>query len=268
MSEGQPDRSTDIAWEQWGRRDPYFGVITLPQFRRDQMTEEARREFFRSGEVHVQFVLDYVRHFIDANFKPDAVLDFGCGVGRTLLPFAATAGRATGLDVSPSMLQEARRNCDAQGRQNVQLLLSDDQLSAVTGDFDLIHSCIVFQHIPIARGRAIFAQLLRFLRPGGIAVLCEPWGENPLLRWARGVLPYPGKGRTAAEQPLRRRHLAILRDVFPEVQATGYQLLSMARRVLPASSFTRLLENCDARLLTRVPALGQLCRYMVLTLRR
>lgn len=178
MSGTGSDNSTDLAWEAWGARDPYFGVITEPRFRREHMTEEARREFFRSGEIHVQFVLDYARHFIDASFAPGAVLDFGCGVGRTLIPFAAVAAQATGLDVSPSMLQEARLNCAEHGRSNVQLLLSDDALSALSGHFDLIHSCIVLQHIPVARGRAIFVRLLEHLRPGGIGALQVTYGSS------------------------------------------------------------------------------------------
>ena len=36
--------STDDAWEQWGRRDPYFGVITHAKFRRADMTKEALDE--------------------------------------------------------------------------------------------------------------------------------------------------------------------------------------------------------------------------------
>lgn len=200
MSEGPPDRSTDVAWEQWGARDPYFGVLSMPQFRRGQMTQEARREFFRSGETHVQYVLDYIRHFIDKKFVPEAALDFGCGVGRTLLPLAAAARQATGLDVSPSMLQEAQRNCEAADRKNVRLLLSDDELSALTGDFDLIHSCIVLQHIPIARGRAIFARLLGFLRPGGIAAVQVTYGRREFAaNW--GVPPVADRTSVPGEAP-------------------------------------------------------------------
>lgn len=218
MSEGNRDRSTDIAWEQWGSRDPYFGVITLPRFRRDLMTEEAKSEFFRSGEIHVQFVLDYVRHFIDANFSPASVLDFGCGVGRTLVPFAAAATQATGIDVSPSMLREAQRNCDERGRRNVRLLLSDDELSALTGDFDLIHSCIVFQHIPVIRGRAIFAKLVNFLRPGGIAALQVTYGRSQFAAsW--GVPPDLPAAPAEAGPPA-----ATSTDADPEMQMNAYNI--------------------------------------------
>ncbi|SRR5260221_7929751 len=165
------DMSTDSAWEEWGRRDPYFGVITDPKFRRSNITDDTKREFFESGAWHVSHVMKVIHQHIDANFRPKRVLDFGCGVGRLLVPFAGAAQKVVGLDVSPSMLQEATRNCEERGATNVELLLSDDTLSSLSSGFDLIHSFIVFQHIPIERGRLIFSQLLQHLNPGGVGVV-------------------------------------------------------------------------------------------------
>jgi 2-polyprenyl-3-methyl-5-hydroxy-6-metoxy-1,4-benzoquinol methylase len=165
------DMSTDTAWEEWGRRDPYYGVITDPKFRSAGINENAKQEFFASGESHVQGVLSTIRKHIDPEFAPRTALDFGCGVGRLLMPFARVAQEVVGLDVSPSMLQEARRNCDEQGLQNVRLFRSDDALSTLSGPFDLIHSCIVFQHIPVERGRALFEKLLQQLSVGGVGAI-------------------------------------------------------------------------------------------------
>src|SRR5207248_2416311 len=104
--------------------------------------------------------------------------------------------------------------------------------------------------------------------PGGRAVFCEPWGENPLLEWARRRLPYPGKERTPDERPLRLRDLPALRQAFPALEVEGFQFLAMARRVLPPGRVAAGLEWCDRRLLRRVPALGRFCRYVMLTLRK
>jgi 2-polyprenyl-3-methyl-5-hydroxy-6-metoxy-1,4-benzoquinol methylase len=171
VSEIRKDMSTDVAWEEWGRRDPYFGVITDQKFRRSEFDDRSKKEFFESGESHVHGVLATIRRHIDPAFTPRTVADFGCGVGRLLIPFAKIADEVVGLDVSKSMLEEARRNCDEQGLRNVRLCVSDDSLSAVSESFDLIHSCIVFQHIPLERGRAIFSKLLLHLRPGGVGAI-------------------------------------------------------------------------------------------------
>src|SRR5580658_5668052 len=115
MRDSAPDLTTDAAWEQWGQRDPYFGVITNPKFRRAGLTAQARDEFFLSGHAHAEWLMDRIHRYIDPAFTPTSVLDFGCGVGRTLIPLAMLAKEAVGLDVSPSMLLEARKNCDRSG---------------------------------------------------------------------------------------------------------------------------------------------------------
>jgi hypothetical protein len=123
----------------------------------------------------------------------------------------------------------------------------------------------VLHHLDLDRAAR---EIHRVLRPGGMAVFCEPWGENPLLDWARRRLPYPGKQRTRDERPLRAADLPALRAVFPEMEVEGHQFLSMARRVLGRGTLSRGLAWCDNRLLRGLPGLGRFCRYVVLTLRR
>lgn len=197
MKDSPVDMSTDSAWEQWGHRDPYYGVITDPKFRRSVITTASKREFFESGTSHAHHVLGAIRKHIDADFVPRRILDFGCGVGRLLVPFATMAEEVVGLDVAPSMLDEARRNC-AEGRlHNVRLLLSNDELSALTGNFDLIHSSIVFQHIPVERGRAIFSRLLKHLRPSGVCAIHMTYSKTSFIR-TRGVAPVELRSKRGA----------------------------------------------------------------------
>lgn len=201
MTEPKSDMSTDAAWELWGQRDPYFGVITDPKFRRAAINEEAKREFFESGASHVHHVLTTIRQHIDPQFVPHRILDFGCGVGRLLASFAAGADEVVGLDVSEAMLQEARRNCDERQLRNVQLLRSDDDLSTLSGTFDLIHSAIVFQHIPVDRGRAIFSNLLRYLRPGGVGAIHVTYSKAYFAS-THGVAPATQQPSTSPRDPL------------------------------------------------------------------
>ena len=213
------DMSTDIAWEEWGRRDPYFGVITDPKFRSTDLNEQAKREFFESGATHAHGVLTTIRKHIDPDFAPKAVLDFGCGVGRLLAAFAKIADDVVGLDVSSSMLREARRNCDEHRLRNVRLFESDDDLSALSGEFDLIHSCIVFQHIPIERGRVIFSKLLQHLRPGGVGALQLTYSKT---RFAStfGVAPPPPATSPLVDVPAQ----PIATGGDPEMQMNPYNM--------------------------------------------
>jgi SAM-dependent methyltransferase len=216
MTEHRIDMSTDIAWEEWGRRDPYFGVITDPKFRRTEIDEKRKREFFESGESHVHGVLTTIRKHVDPTFAPGRVLDFGCGVGRLLPAFSKIAGEVVGLDVSPSMLREAEWNCDERRLPNVRLLISDDSLSSLSGSFDLIHSCIVFQHIPIDRGRAIFSKLLQYLRPGGVGAIQLTYSKTRFASTCGVAPPLP----TPTETP----GSVIAPETDPEIQMNPYNL--------------------------------------------
>ena len=74
---------------------------------------------------------DAIRRWVAPRFAPRSALDFGCGVGRLLVPLARRCPSVVGVDVADSMLAQARARCDAVGVTNVRLLKSDDRLSRV-----------------------------------------------------------------------------------------------------------------------------------------
>jgi len=163
-------RNTDTEWQKYGDNDPYYGVVSLDKFHKDNLTDEALNEFFDSGKKHIDFVLGIIRERIDPEYKIKGdALDFGCGVGRCLLPMAALSQTAVGIDVSDSMLRATEQHANERGVDNLKLLSSDDQLSNVTGPFDFVHSFAVFQHIPPHRGEKLLARMLEMLSEGGVA---------------------------------------------------------------------------------------------------
>jgi SAM-dependent methyltransferase len=176
--------NTDRAWKKLGEIDPYFSVLAHPHFRAAAAEGEIRREFFMSGEAHVELVFAIIRESLDPEFAPRRALDFGCGVGRVTIPLARRAAQVVGVDVSDSMLEEANKNCEEAGVRNVTLLKSDDSLESLSGDFDFLHSFIVFQHIPARRGEMIFRQMLRRLADNGVGALHFIYA-NRVPGWAR-----------------------------------------------------------------------------------
>ena len=193
------------------------------------------------------------------------VLDFGCGHGMAAVVLARRGARVTAFDLSAGYVDEARQRAQA-NRVPVNFVQADgDRLPFADGSFARIWGNAVLHHLNLSRAGP---ELRRVLQPDGIAVFCEPWGENPLVNWARGFLPYPGKQRTPDEEPLRQRHLDYLRTLFPGLQVRGFQLLAMAQRVVKNRRLLAGLDWCDQQLLARVPRLQRWCRYVVLTLRR
>ncbi|MBY0527827.1 MAG: class I SAM-dependent methyltransferase [Gemmataceae bacterium] len=193
------------------------------------------------------------------------VLDFGCGHGMAAVVLSRAGARVTAFDLSLGYLTEARRRADANDAMVNFVQADGERLPFANATFDRIWGNAVLHHLDMTIAAN---ELHRVLRPGGIAVFCEPWGENPFLRWARGQLPYAGKERTRDEQPLRSEHVRQLRQVFPNLEIQGYQLLSMARRVLRPGRVISLFDRADAALLTQLPILQRFCRYVVLILQR
>jgi 2-polyprenyl-3-methyl-5-hydroxy-6-metoxy-1,4-benzoquinol methylase len=180
-------------WERFGRVDPYYGVLAGDEFRRENLDGQALDRFFATGEEHVESVLESARRVAGSGFAPATVLDHGCGVGRLLVAFARHAERTVGVDVSPSMLAEARRNCDARGVENVELLPAD-RLATLAPDFDLVHSYIVLQHIPPRAGLPIVDRLASLVRPSGVGMLHVPVSAPNLVArlhtWTTRTVPY------------------------------------------------------------------------------
>jgi SAM-dependent methyltransferase len=161
----------DKNWQVIGERMPYFGVITLDKFKPEVLDQNAIDDFFATGEMHIALVLEWVRHYFDKDFQPVRCLDFGCGVGRLVIPLAKRFTEVVGVDISKGMLEEAKLNCEKHGLKNVEFVESDDELSKVKGKFDLIHSFIVMQHIDTKRGEKIFKRMLEMLNENGVGVL-------------------------------------------------------------------------------------------------
>lgn len=123
------------------------------------------------------------------------LLDVGCGTGRHLVPLAASGIDATGVDLSPAMLSQARARAREAGVE-VQLVEADArELPADLGPFDAaICLCegafglVDDDAEPLAHDRAILASIHRALRPGGRLVLNALNAARLLRDWRRDEL--------------------------------------------------------------------------------
>lgn len=156
-----PLRDTDRDWRIIGEQDPFFGVLTDPRYHRQNLTDQARADFFGSGETEITTLFDRIRA-IFGDFNPKSALDFGCGVGRLTQPLAHRFGDVVGVDVSTGMLAEARKH-------NHTRAIFLDQIPP--RPFDWVVSFIVLQHVTPERGYALIGELLKAVAPhGGISL--------------------------------------------------------------------------------------------------
>jgi len=214
--------STDGNWSRWGAEDPYYGVVSHPQFSGKNI-DQNRKRFFGSGEEFIARVLARADRCFGGVRKNGFALDFGCGVGRLTAPLARCFGRVDGLDVSPGMLEEARKNCRSFGLGNVEFYLSNGDFERWPRQYEFVNSYIVLQHIPVRRGYTIIDRLLGLVAAGGIAMLHVSLRRrlSPMHSAAyqvRHKIPFAGY----ALNLLQGRHL-----FAPQMQMNEYDLVSV-----------------------------------------
>jgi SAM-dependent methyltransferase len=243
----EPRMGTDRDWENWGQKDPYYGVLSDDDFRASTLNAERKKAFFQSGEQHVDALLETIRSFFSADFRPRRALDFGCGVGRLLIPLAKRSDQAVGVDVSPSMLTEAASNCADQQVHNVELVVSDDALSQVHGQYDLIHSHIVFAHIHPQRGNGLIRVLASKVSAGGFIAVQILYSCNA-PRWRRALVklrytlpPLNAirnlmRGRSMTE-PAMQLHVYDLRTQMKTLRKLGFGRVMMILDVFDNDEF-------------------------------
>lgn len=185
----------------------------------DHWVEHADR-YDQAGRRHWQ-------RFLDAGLvsSTDAVLDIGCGTGKSTRDVAgvATQGSALGVDLSARMLERAREQSRADRIANVNFLQADAQVHPFDQHaFDIAISCFgaMFFGDPVAAfsniGRALSTR-------GGLALLA--WRELARNEWLTEVRAALSVGRQLPEPPLDAPTPFALADpdrVRGILQAAGY----------------------------------------------
>jgi 2-polyprenyl-3-methyl-5-hydroxy-6-metoxy-1,4-benzoquinol methylase len=143
-------------WEDLGRVDPLWAIASTPGRRQGGWDDNA---FMDGGRRKCRRIV----RWLDALGAPatrQRALDFGCGVGRVTIPLADHFGEVVGIDIAPTMIQQARSRAAATGQRNVAFLLNqDDDLRMLADErFDLVFTSLVLQHLPSRRSIASHAR--------------------------------------------------------------------------------------------------------------
>ena len=197
------------------------------------------------------------------------VLDYGCGTGEWGVAMAAEGAWATLLDLSPVGVEVGLRRARASGvGDRVRGFARDagDLSCFADGEFDLIYAGAALHHtMKYPHG---LTELLRVLKPGGLLVLAEGYGNNPLLnaarRWRARLSAEPaeaGEGIIFSDSDVET-----LRAHLSRVETTPMNLFAMAKRLLRgrfrspgARTAMRVLETLDAGALRMAPFLKRYC---------
>jgi SAM-dependent methyltransferase len=154
----------------------------------------------------------------------DTVLDVACGGGLVVCAFARVVRHATGIDLTPAMIERARAVQREQGLDNVTWRLGDVlPLPYADGAFSIVTSRFAFHHF--LDPQAVLAEMKRVCVPGGKVVVADTDASADTTKAAEfnrmEKLRDPSHVRA---MPLAE-HLELFRRVgLPAPRTTGYRL--------------------------------------------
>jgi SAM-dependent methyltransferase len=136
----------------------------------DQFTRQAV-PFATSAAIRDETALRLVVEFSGAG-PQDTLLDVACGPGLLVCAFARVVRHATGIDLTPAMLERARVLQAEQGLSNVTWVESDVlPLPWPDGRFTIVSARFAFHHF--LDPRAVLAEMKRVCAPGGRVVVVD-----------------------------------------------------------------------------------------------
>jgi ubiquinone/menaquinone biosynthesis C-methylase UbiE len=179
---------SDPRWNAFVAREPFFAVITHPKYLSHNLTEDARIEFFDSGARLVDSMFHTISSHVLPDPAPTSILEFGCGVGRLAIPFAARAASVTAVDASRAMLEIACDEAARAGMENISFKL-DSEWRQASRRYDLVNCYLVFQRLRPAAGLHLFRELLGCIGAGGVGVFQFPYrdGADRIVGWTRRI---------------------------------------------------------------------------------
>ena len=213
------------------------------------LTNSVRESYDRLAEEYARRIFDELRHkpldrelldrFAAATRGRGAVCDMGCGPGHVARYLRDAGAAVFGLDLSPGMLEQARRlNPGISFREGNMLALdlADETLAGIAAFYAIVN--ISKESLP-----TVFQEIRRVLKPGGLLLLAFHSGDEALHEdelWGQPIsmdffLLQPSDIKRYLEEAGLTIEEIVARDPYPEVEYQSRRAYIFARKPIARS---------------------------------
>jgi len=209
------------------------------------------------------FALEYAFHLM-GDVAGKRVLDLGCGDGETVVVLAHKGAQVVALDISPELIDLARRRVQMQcdGLPTPELFVRTAYDTGVdNASVDLVLSKMVFHHLDLS---SALKEIRRVLKPNGRLIFNEPVQLPGAFVVARRLFPKRGE-ISNYEHPLTCKEYRMIGAFFNIEQQRAFRLpfVSLAIRLRIPERRMRWIYSLDCWLLKRFAFLWPLAATRV-----
>lgn len=241
--------------------DPY-NFKTLSKDRTAMEAKEAVKWYYDSATDHA--------HSIMEPLKGKNVLDIGCGVGTHLVWLAKQGANVTGIDISDTRIEEARKMAEREGlsdKISVHVKGAEDT-GLPENTFDIVYGQDILMFLD-GEFRPFMKEMQRILKKGGSLVFSEALDAHPVARLYR-------KYMAPSEWKSFTRYLSVgdmdtFRGSFEKVGYETFYLTAFFvyafKMYMPSFGLFRFIDRLftavDRAILKVFPGLGKYCWRIV-----
>lgn len=147
------------------------------------------REFFQQLDEYRYDKLNYLPRLVDfSTYQGKSLLEVGCGAGIDLVRFARAGAIVTGIDLSTTAIELARKNIEQNGLNADLWVMNGESMQFPDNSFDVVYAHGVLQYT--ANIEKMMAEIHRVVKPGGEVVMMV-YNRNSWLNLMRRVTKVP-----------------------------------------------------------------------------
>jgi ubiquinone/menaquinone biosynthesis C-methylase UbiE len=146
----------------------HWDPVTVSDAMRLIVVDDDEGFFASSGREAAAAILELVPE------QGAVALDLGCGIGRIAQFVAPRCQELWLADISPRMLEMARERLAGHPSIRIVRATARGVPEVGTGTLDLAYSVLVLQHVEREDAFCMMRDVLRMLKPGGVAYLTFP----------------------------------------------------------------------------------------------